>query len=137
MDRHVHPKFVPHCPVNVAFVDQYQYNTPDKDHNVYLCENGLSTPVYSCDGNIHQTLPLERYPRAGTVHNDIRLGNLVHFQGHPRGSQMGVHPHALSRLNLAKARLDREPYTPDARRAYGRYPYPDVYGYVAGSCANA
>ena len=65
----------------------------------------------------------------------------VHFQGHPRGSRMGVHPHYHSR-----AVPIREPYAPGAHRAYSyaqqlpegrRFPSPDVYGYVAGSCANA
>ena len=69
MSRNHSKKHIPFCPRNIPLVDQYMW--PVKDTNVYGCINGISTPIYNCDGTINRHLPLENYPLVGSVHREI------------------------------------------------------------------
>jgi hypothetical protein len=51
---------VPATPRRVALVDQYMW--PVKDTTAWRAVNGWQMPVYDCQGNIHRTLPLDKYP---------------------------------------------------------------------------
>ena len=71
MDRDMHKKHPPCCPQNVGMPDQYMW--PVKDTNTYPCRNGVSHPIYECNGNIHYSLPLHMYPKVNKVHSQIAL----------------------------------------------------------------
>lgn len=71
MDRNLHKKHIPKCPPNVGLVDQYMWDV--KDTNSYPCRNGVSHPIYDCDGLIHYSLPLHMYPRVSEVHPQIAM----------------------------------------------------------------
>jgi len=71
MDRHFHAKHIPCCPPNVGMPDQYMW--PVKDTNKYPCRNGVSHPIYDCEGSIHYSLPLHQYPRISEVHPQIAM----------------------------------------------------------------
>lgn len=73
MDRTPKIRYIPQCPRNIGIVDQYMW--PQKDTNKYMCYNGISHPIYDCQGMINFTLPLEMYPPDGDVHPQIKLIN--------------------------------------------------------------
>ena len=52
---------------------------PEKDTNKYMCYNGISHPIYSCNGNINYTLPLEMYPPVDDVHPQIKMVRRMHL----------------------------------------------------------
>ncbi len=81
VDRNQHVKHVPTCPRNIAPVDQYLFET--KDTNTYMCNNGISHPIYDCQGNIQFSLPLEMYPPVDAVHPQIALGRRMHLNFRP------------------------------------------------------
>jgi len=78
MDRYSHPPYVPYCPQTPAIVDQYMREV--KDTNTYKCETGISNSVYSCDGSISYTLPLEMYPERNSIHPEIKVLKYLSLQ---------------------------------------------------------
>jgi len=77
MDRHLHQKYYPQSARHHALVDQYMFKT--KDSNKYMAYNGISHPIYSCNGNINFTLPLEMYPPVDDVHPQIKMARRMHL----------------------------------------------------------
>lgn len=76
MDRSGHARYHPTCPRQVAPVDQYMWS--EKDTTKYMCHNGISHPIYDCRGWIHYSLPLEMWPKVGSVHPQISMVNRSH-----------------------------------------------------------
>src|SRR5690348_1864673 len=77
MERDLHRLHIPYCQTRVPVVDQYMW--PEKDTSVPTCENGVSHPIYACNGNISRTLPLDMWPRVGEVHPQIIRSSQPHF----------------------------------------------------------
>ena len=77
MDRHLHPKYYPKCPRNIGLVDQYSWT--DKDTNEYTCQNGISHPIYDCNGWIQFSLPLDMYPPINDIHPQIKMTKKMHL----------------------------------------------------------
>lgn len=77
MDRNLHPKYVPKCPRNIGVVDQYSWE--HKDTNDYMCENGISHPIYDCNGWVQFSLPLELYPPVNSIHPQINMVKRMHL----------------------------------------------------------
>jgi hypothetical protein len=77
MDRNYHRKHIPYCGTRVAQCDQYSW--PEKDHTEQRCENGVSHPIYNCQGDISYTLPLSLYPKVTEVHPQIEMSKQPHF----------------------------------------------------------
>ena len=77
LERNHHRRHVPFCPSRIALVDQYMF--PEKDTTERLCENGISHPIYACNGDISRTLPLDMYPEVNEVHPQIRQSSRPHF----------------------------------------------------------
>jgi hypothetical protein len=77
MDRHLHVPYFPQCPRTQPLSSQYMW--PEKDTNQYMCYNGISHPIYSCNGNINYTLPLEMYPPVDDVHPQIKMVRRMHL----------------------------------------------------------
>ena len=71
MDRHLHKKHIPCRPPNVGLVDQFMWNL--KDTNSYPARNGVSAPIYDCQGLIHYSLPLHMYPKVSQIHPEIAM----------------------------------------------------------------
>jgi len=71
MDRNLHKKYTPQCPRQAGIVDQYLWNI--KDTNYYRCYNGISHPIYDCQGHVNFTLPLEMWPKVDKIHPQIRM----------------------------------------------------------------
>jgi len=77
MDRNLHVPYFPQAPRHIAPVDQYFWET--KDNNQYMAYNGISHPIYSCNGSINYTLPLEMYPPVDDVHPQIKMVRRMHL----------------------------------------------------------
>ncbi len=77
MLRNYHTKYFPQAPRHIALVNQYSW--PVKDTNKYMAYNGISHPIYSCNGNINYTLPLEMYPPVDDVHPQIKMVRRMHL----------------------------------------------------------
>lgn len=77
MDRNLHKKYYPQCPNNFPQVDQYMFEQPDT--NTYTCINGLSNAIYNCDGTIHYSLPLDKYPLVNEIHEQIPYTRRMHL----------------------------------------------------------
>jgi len=129
MDKNLNPPFVPVCPRNIAIVDQYQYDYEDKDYNRYQCMNGISDPIYSCNGQVAFSLPLENWPPGDDLHPQVHLMSRYYPKFNFGGSQPG--------WPAKEARRYRENYkygpTPPGRP---KSMLPCPYGTVAGSCAD-
>jgi hypothetical protein len=69
MDRNLHKRHIPYCPTQVALPNQYSW--PEKDGSTRLCHNGLSAPIYQCNGEIHYSLPLHQYPGVSQIHPEV------------------------------------------------------------------
>ena len=52
---------------------------PKKDSNKYMSYNGISNPIYSCDGNLNYSLPLHMYPPVDDVHPQIKMVRRMHL----------------------------------------------------------
>jgi len=81
MDKHLHKKYVPTCIRHAGLPDQYMW--PQKDTTKYMCHNGISHPIYDCQGWINYSLPLELYPPVGKVHPQISMVRRPHLQYRP------------------------------------------------------
>ena len=77
MDRQYHKKYVPYCETRVAPVDQYAW--PELDQAYRVCMNGITHPIYACNGDISYTLPLEMYPNVNKVHPQIPYSRFPHY----------------------------------------------------------
>lgn len=77
VERDHYRKHLPFCPTRIALVDQYMF--PEKDTTERLCENGVSHPIYACNGDVSRTLPLHMYPEVNEVHPQIRMSSQPHF----------------------------------------------------------
>jgi hypothetical protein len=70
-------RYIPTCPRNIAVVDQYMW--PEKDTNKYMCQNGISHPIYDCKGMVSYSLPLEFYPPSDRIHPQIEMTRRMHM----------------------------------------------------------
>lgn len=77
MDRNLHKKWIPLDRGRIAPCDQYMF--PEMDKTERLAENGVSQPIYACNGNISYTLPLHMYPRGNKIHSQISRSQIPHF----------------------------------------------------------
>ncbi len=77
MDRSSHQKYVPFCPTRIAPVDQYLF--PETDTTERTCHNGVSHPIYSCEGNVSRMLPLTMWPKVHEIHPQIFQSSEPHF----------------------------------------------------------
>jgi len=77
MERNRHRKNIPFCETRVAQVDQYSW--PEHDPKERVCMNGITHPIYSCNGDISYTLPLDQYPRVNEVHPQIAYSRFPHY----------------------------------------------------------
>ena len=77
MDRDVSPAYFPQCPRNAGLPDQYMW--AEKDTTAYKCYNGVSHPIYGCDGKINYSLPLHMYPQQGQVHPQVQRTKRPHM----------------------------------------------------------
>jgi hypothetical protein len=77
MDRNLVKPYVPSCPRNIGVVDQYSWE--HKDTNDYMCENGISHPIYDCNGWAQFSLPLEMYPPRNEIHPQIKMVKRMHL----------------------------------------------------------
>jgi len=77
MDRNTHPLYRIQCPRNIGLPNQYMW--PQKDTNKYMCYNGISHPIYDCDGNVNYTLPLDQYPPEHGIHPQIAMVRRMHL----------------------------------------------------------
>jgi len=77
VERDHYRRHLPFCETRIALVDQYMF--PEKDTTERRCNNGLSNPIYACNGVISRTLPLHMYPEVNQVHPHIRMSSQPHF----------------------------------------------------------
>jgi len=122
VERNRYTKHIPMCVTRPALVDQYMW--PEKDTTERICENGISNPIYSCDGNVSRTLPLDMYPQVDKVHPQIFRSSQPHFGlRDPRTAKIVE----LNQLDLASKRLEGfyvtnetyDPYAGFKRATYG------------------
>jgi hypothetical protein len=77
VERDLFKRFLPLCVTRPALVDQYMW--PEKDTSERVCTNGVSHPIYACDGHVSRFLPLDMYPEVDKVHPQIRQSSQPHF----------------------------------------------------------
>src|SRR5437868_8525060 len=77
VERDLYRRHIPFCETRIALVDQYMF--PEKDTADRLCNNGISHPIYACNGMVSRTLPLDMYPEVNEVHPQIRESSHPHF----------------------------------------------------------
>jgi hypothetical protein len=77
MDRNMHVKWIPLDRGRIAPCDQYMF--PEMDKTERLAENGVSQPIYACNGTLSYTLPLHMYPKVNQVHPQISRSQIPHF----------------------------------------------------------
>lgn len=77
MDRNLVKRYIPKCPRNIGVVDQYSWEY--KDTNDYMCENGISHPIYDCNGWAQFSLPLDMYPPNNDIHPQIKMVKKMHL----------------------------------------------------------
>jgi hypothetical protein len=70
-------RYIPFCETRIPVVDQYMF--PEKDTQERICHNGQSHPIYSCNGNISRTLPLNMWPKVDEIHPQIFYSSQPHF----------------------------------------------------------
>ncbi len=77
MSRDQSLRMVPFCTTRIAPVDQYSF--PEVDTTERTCNNGVSHPIYACNGEISRFLPLHEWPEVNKIHPQIRMGSQPHF----------------------------------------------------------
>jgi hypothetical protein len=77
IERNHYRRHIPFCPSRYSPVDQYMF--PEVDTTERLCNNGVSHPIYACNGDISRTLPLDMYPKVNEIHPQIRQSDQPHF----------------------------------------------------------
>ena len=110
MERNWSRKWIPFCPTRYAQVDQYSF--PEKDTTERHSFDGLSHPIYSCNGWVSYTLPLGMWPKVNEVHPQISMSELPHFGA--RDPQM--------RMQIESMERDRK-----EKRLEGMYTLGDEY----------
>ena len=101
MARDGHLRYIPFCETRVAIVDQYMW--PEKDTTERICHNGISHPIYACDGTISRTLPLDMYPRINEVHPQVRGPLPPHFMARDPCIARSIE---MAQLDRARGRLE-------------------------------
>lgn len=69
------------CPRRQPLVNQYMW--PVKDSNQYMCYNGISHPIYDCEGNISYSLPLHMYPPVNEIHPQVLMTHRILLNDRP------------------------------------------------------
>lgn len=110
MDRTSHKRYVPYCSTRIHPVDQYMFNEIDTKERV--CQNGISHPIYSCNGELSRFLPLDMWPRVNEIHPQIRQSSIPHFDARDRD---------MARM------IEREQLDIAAKRLVGMYAHQDSY----------
>ncbi|HMP28282.1 MAG TPA: hypothetical protein PKD85_01695 [Saprospiraceae bacterium] len=100
MDRTSHKRHVPYCTTRIHPVDQYLM--PEVDTRERTCQNGMSHPIYSCNGEISRFLPLDMWPKVNQVHPQIRQSSQPHFQARDRDFAKRLE---MEQLDIASQRL--------------------------------
>lgn len=100
MDRTSHKRYIPYCSTRIHPVDQYSF--PEVDTKERVCQNGLSHPIYSCNGEISRFLPLDMWPRVNEVHSQIRQSSIPHFNIRDREYAKRLE---MEQLDIASKRL--------------------------------
>ncbi len=77
IERDQYLRHIPYCATRVSLVDQYSW--PEKDTTQPVCANGLSHPIYACNGVVSRFLPLDMYPPRDGIHPGIRPSILPRF----------------------------------------------------------
>ena len=119
MDRDVTPSYFPKCPRSIALVDQYLW--PEKDTTAYKCYNGISHPIYGCDGKVNFSLPLEKYPVQGHVHEQIAQVKRPHLNYRQDPRVTYLLPPMQYRKDLIQHYNSPMFYTPDRAPYTGEY----------------
>jgi hypothetical protein len=101
MDRTSHKRHVPLCTTRIHPVDQYMF--PEVDTQERVCENGVSHPIYSCNGEISRFLPLDMWPRVNEIHPQVRMSSQPHFGIRDARAAKRIE---LEQLDLATKRLE-------------------------------
>ncbi len=101
MERNLHKRHIPYCQTRVAIVDQYMW--PEKDTTERTCENGVSHPIYNCNGEISRSLPLDLYPLVGSIHPQIRKSSQPHFTSRDPRMQRAIRD---VEMDMARGRLE-------------------------------
>lgn len=101
VERDHYRRHIPMCVTRPALVDQYMW--PEKDSSDRVCENGVSHPIYACNGHISRTLPLDMYPMVNEVHPQIRQSSQPHFGA--RDPRMAAAITSME-LDMARGRLE-------------------------------
>jgi len=148
MEKNLHKKYIPTCPRNIGIVDQYSW--ANKDTNDYMCNNGISHPIYDCNGDIQFSLPLEMYPPVNRIHPQIKMVKRSHLNW--RDSERNLN--SLMKEELVKYRSkeqniikenrlegfydDTEDYSREPRlnfvTNYDGYPLPNPYTVQNSAC---
>jgi hypothetical protein len=90
MNREGAKKYYPYCVSRYDPVDMYSWPQIDMDSKYRTCENGTSHPIYSCNGDISYTLPLDMYPPDHKkIHPQIYHSYQPHFG--VRDKRMGAY----------------------------------------------
>jgi hypothetical protein len=100
VDRTRSRRHIPFCPTMPEYVDRYSW--PDKDLRVHDCQDGYFHNVYNCAGEISFSLPLENWPRLGTVSNDIALSEPVHFHSRDPRTARKIKQHYMPKYTDAQ-----------------------------------
>jgi hypothetical protein len=131
MDRNLHPKYTPKCPRNIPVVDQYSWD--HKDTNDYMCENGISHPIYDCNGWVQFSLPLELYPPRNDIHPQIKMVKRMHLNWRNPEDRLQALREEEERIRIkerfeADSRLEgmyQHPYIHFTTNRVPGYPLPD------------
>jgi hypothetical protein len=76
-----------------------------------MCENGISHPIYDCNGWAQFSLPLEMYPRRNQIHPQIKMVKKMHLNWRGDEAQLD----RLMEQNLSRSNI------PDDKRLEGFY----------------
>lgn len=101
MERFLHKRHIPYCQTRVAVVDQYMW--PEKDTTERTCNNGISHPIYACDGTVSRTLPLDMWPKVNEVHPQIRKSSQPHFGSRDPRMKAAI---TMAEIDMARGRLE-------------------------------
>jgi hypothetical protein len=87
-------RYMPHCPTRIAPVDQYMMQQVDTTERT--CQNGVSHPIYACNGDISRTLPLTYYPKVNEIHPQIYDSSQPHFESRDRATRAQIERNQLA-----------------------------------------
>ena len=71
MDRTGYHKEIPFCPNRRALVDQYMHEKKNNPHNDG-CISWREDEIFSCDGTVKLSVPLENYPPVTRMFHERR-----------------------------------------------------------------